>query len=102
MPFESAVPARSDRPALALGAAAKGFRGRVVRIGVPADQMPSLGLDAVELERRLLEIGFVEGAPVEIVHQGWIGRDPIAIRVNETTVALRRHEANAILVEPAA
>jgi Fe2+ transport system protein FeoA len=28
------------------------------------------------------------------------GRDPIAVCVNETTVALRRREADAILVEP--
>jgi Fe2+ transport system protein FeoA len=28
------------------------------------------------------------------------GRDPIAILVNETIVALRRREASAILVEP--
>jgi Fe2+ transport system protein FeoA len=27
-----------------------------------------------ELERRLLEIGFVEGAEVEILHEGMIGR----------------------------
>ncbi len=53
-----------------------------------------------ELERRLLEIGFVEGAAVEIVHEGLFGRDPIAIRINETIVALRRREASAILAEP--
>jgi ferrous iron transport protein A len=37
---------------------------------------------------------------VEILHQGLFGRDPIAVRVNEATVALRRREAAAILVEP--
>jgi ferrous iron transport protein A len=45
-------------------------------------------------------LGFVEGALVEVLHQGLFGRDPIAVRVNETTVALRRREAAAILVEP--
>jgi ferrous iron transport protein A len=55
---------------------------------------------AAELERRLIELGFVEGARVEILHQGLFGGDPIAVRINEATVALRRREAAAILVEP--
>ncbi len=54
-------------------------------------------LPAAELEQRLLEIGFVEGATVEVRHQG-LGRDPLAVRVNEATVALRRREAHAIKV----
>jgi len=69
-----------------------------VRIGTAGDA--PTGLPPGELERRLLEIGFVEGAPVEIVHEGLFGRDPIAILINETIVALRRREASAILVEP--
>jgi len=51
-----------------------------------------------ELERRLLEMGFIEGADVRILHEGFPGRDPIAVRVNGCTIALRRAEANAILV----
>jgi ferrous iron transport protein A len=58
------------------------------------------GLSAAEIERRLIELGFVEGARVEILHQGLIGGDPIAVRINEATVALRRREAASILVEP--
>ncbi len=58
------------------------------------------GLSAAELERRLIELGFVEGARVEILHQGLFGGDPIAVRINEATVALRRREAASILVEP--
>ncbi|MBI3516248.1 MAG: ferrous iron transport protein A [Proteobacteria bacterium] len=92
MPFESAARLDADRPVVNLGNVSKGFRGRIVRVGGP---------DAGDLERRLLEIGFVEGAPVEVVYEGPVGRDPIAIRVNETVVALRRREANAILAEPA-
>ena len=101
MPFESAALAISSQVAtLSLGTMAKGFRGRIVRVGGPGLRGLPVG-DGVELERRLLEIGFIEDALVEIVHEGLVGRDPIAIRVNETTVALRRREANAILVEPA-
>lgn len=53
-----------------------------------------------ELERRLIEMGLVEGARVEVMHEGFPSRDPIAVRVNEHTVALRRAEAGAILVMP--
>jgi ferrous iron transport protein A len=92
MPFEAAMPLDADRATVTLGRVAKGFRGRIVRIG---------GAGTADLERRLLEIGFVEGAPVEVVHEGPVGRDPIAIRVNETTVALRRRDADAIVAAPA-
>ena len=80
-----------------LGAAPVGFKGRIRAVRVRVDNH---GLSAAELERRLIELGFVEGARVEVLHQGLFGRDPIAVRVNETTVALRRREAAAILVEP--
>jgi ferrous iron transport protein A len=56
------------------------------------------GLSAAELERRLLEIGFLEGAAVEVLHEGPLGRDPIAVRLNGTRVALRRREAMAVFV----
>ena len=59
------------------------------------------GLPGPELERRLIELGFVEGADVELLHQGLFGGDPIAVRVAHTTIALRRREAMAILVTPA-
>jgi ferrous iron transport protein A len=54
-----------------------------------------------DIERGLLEMGFVEGARIEVLHHGWLGRDPLAVRINHTmTVALRRREANAVLVGP--
>lgn len=57
----------------------------------------------MELERRLLELGFVEGARVELLHEGLFGRDPIALKVDDMRVALRRHEAASLTVsfEPA-
>jgi ferrous iron transport protein A len=78
-----------------LGLARKGFRGRINAI---AGADTALNGKAAELERRLLELGFVEGAQVEILHEGPLGRDPIAVRVNDTTIALRRREAMAVLV----
>ena len=54
-----------------------------------------------ELERRLLEMGLVEGARIEVLHEGPIGGDPIAVRVDDITVALRRREADVVLVSDA-
>ena len=52
-----------------------------------------------EVERGLLEMGFVEGACVEVLHHGFWQRDPLAVRINQTmTVALRRCEASSVLV----
>jgi ferrous iron transport protein A len=80
---------------LPLGAQHKGFSGHVFHI-LATDH--SALLPAAEMERRLIELGFVEGAKVTILHEGLFGRDPIAVRVNGTTVALRRREAMSILV----
>ena len=57
-----------------------------------------LGVSAAEIERRLLELGIVEGADVQVLHEGPIGRDPIAVRVNGTTIALRRREAMPVIM----
>ena len=78
-----------------LGLARKGFRGHIHAIA--AADVPS-GIPAAELERRLLELGFVEGARVEVLHEGPVRSDPIAVRVNNSVVAVRRREAMAILV----
>jgi ferrous iron transport protein A len=84
------------RSTIALGDASVGFRGRIQALsGVGT----GIGLEGAELERRLIELGFVEGADVELLHEGLFGGDPIAVRVAHTTIALRRREAMAILVD---
>jgi ferrous iron transport protein A len=75
----------------------RGDRGVVVRVACDAHS-PDGGVEQAELERRLLEIGFVEGARVELLHEGFIGRDPIAVKLDDMRVALRRREARGILV----
>jgi len=65
--------------------------------GCSASATPG-GLPPAELQRRLLEMGFVEGARVEILHEGFIGRDPICVRLDDMRVALRRREARSVLV----
>lgn len=87
-----------------LGQARRGDRGVVIGVGVGV-HAPGLhsaidghGVADAELERRLLEIGFVEGARVDVLHEGLFGRDPLAVRVDDTRVALRRREAADILL----
>ncbi len=80
---------------ISLGNAKRGFVGRIQSIR-PEDCASILSAD--ELENRLIEMGFVEGASVEILHEGAFGKDPIAVRVDNATVAIRRREAMAIMV----
>jgi len=81
---------------LLLGLAPRGFIGRIRSIDVATC---SSVLAPTELESRLIEMGFVEDARVEILREGMFGRDPIAVRVNNATVAIRRREAMAIIVD---
>ena len=80
---------------LRLGNAKRGYSGVITRIA--AGEAGS-ALSVAELESRLIELGFVEGARVEVLHEGIVGRDPIAIRVENVTIAVRRREAMAIIV----
>ena len=75
--------------------AKRGYSGVIHHLD--ADEVSS-SLPALELESRLLELGFVEGARVEVLHEGIVGRDPIAVRIENVTVAVRRREAMAIVV----
>lgn len=86
--------------------------GRLVKAGLtqPLGQMPRgsigrilavSGMGDRNIERGLLEMGFIEGACIEVLHYGLLGRDPLAVRINQSmTVALRQVEANAVLVGP--
>jgi len=80
---------------LPLGLARRGYVGTIHRLA--ADRAESALLKD-ELESRLIELGFVEGAKVEILHEGLVGCDPIAVRVDNVTIAIRRREAMAIIV----
>ncbi len=77
-----------------LSQARRGDRGVIVQVGAHCNHQD----EAVELERRLLELGFVEGAQIELLHEGLFGRDPIAMRVDDMRVALRRHEAESLSI----
>ena len=76
-----------------LGLMRPGSAGRILAV--------QCGDDKRDIERGLLEMGLVEGARVEVLHCGFWGGDPLAVRINQSmTVALRRCEANAVLIGP--
>ena len=85
----------SHHQPILLGNARRGYRGVVQAID---PHRGTSSLQPIELESRLIELGFVEGASVELLHQGLFGGDPIAVRVADTTIALRRREAMAVMV----
>lgn len=47
------------------------------------------------MRRRLLDLGFVPENEVEVLQRSPLG-DPIAFRVNNTTIALRKEESSLI------
>ena len=50
------------------------------------------------MRRRLLDLGFVPGAIVEVAMKSPLG-DPVAYRVSQTSIALRKEEAQRIYGE---
>ena len=81
-----------------LSSARPGDRGVIV--DVRAESHPGdHGVGVDELQRRLLEFGFVEGARIELLHEGAIRHDPIAVRLDDMRVALRRRDAEDVWIE---
>jgi len=77
---------------VSLAALPPGTRGCVVSVGSSAAPLSAL-------ERRLLEFGFVHGEQIEILAEARPGRDPFVVRIGNTTIALRRREAQSVWVE---
>ena len=81
---------------ISLAAMKKGARGTVAEV---TDDAQSLGDETHStVSRRLLELGFVPGEALEVIAAVWPGGDPIAVRLGNTTFALRRREAQSVLV----
>lgn len=70
-----------------LGEMKKGDSGVILLTGGP-----------LEIRRRLLEMGLLEGSTISIEHEAPFGKDPIAVRVRGALLALRRTEANYVQV----
>lgn len=54
----------------------------------------------LDVQRRLKELGFVGGEAVTVLHKAYFGGDPLAVKVGNSTFALRRYEADMIKVTP--
>ncbi len=92
----SAVPPGAIRLAdLPTGAPARVVS--VTALGAGACAEPPV---AAGLSRRLAELGFLPGERLRIVARGFLGRDPIAVRIGTGTFALRLFEAACIRVCP--
>lgn len=78
-----------DKP-LSLGEMRRGQGGYICRVEGPEATV-----------RRLLEMGMVEEAYVEIVHEAPFGHDPVAVRVRGGLLALRRQEASCVTIRKA-
>ena len=84
-------------PPIPLSEFPKGQRGRIARIeGGVADDINGT---RVTLEQLLLDLGFEEGAAVEVRHQGPFD-GPLAVNVDGRLIALRPVDAAAVLVDP--
>ncbi|MDY0058059.1 MAG: FeoA family protein [Methyloversatilis sp.] len=72
-----------------------------VAVGVPM-QVVEVRADvrAPEWAGRLRELGFIAGEPVRVLRRGQPGGEPLAVRVGVSTFALRRAEADCVLVQP--
>lgn len=63
-------------------------------------EAPSGEIDATTL-RRLSELGFIPGEPVQLLRRGPGGREPLAVLIGDTLLGLRLVEARCIHVSPA-
>ncbi|TNE66005.1 MAG: ferrous iron transport protein A [Alphaproteobacteria bacterium] len=84
---------RDTTDSIRLGTMRPGHRGRITHFDAA-----HLNGEGADLSDRLREMGFAENLIVEVLHQSPFGRDPIAVRVGSMTVALRRMDANIVVV----
>lgn len=74
---------------------AAGQSGTVIHLA-PAGLHGGSGGDVL---RRLMELGFVPGEKIRMLRRGFTG-GPLAIKVGQSTFALRRFEAALVSVKP--
>ncbi|MBK8188644.1 MAG: ferrous iron transport protein A [Cellvibrio sp.] len=82
-------------PSINLLQCKKGTQARVTDIF----PQPKFGNQDPHVSLRLKELGFLPGARIEVIGFGFLGADPLALKVNGTKFALRRTEAEKIGVE---
>jgi ferrous iron transport protein A len=83
-----------------LAALHKGARGVVFAVGSAGLAGTPIGdVAGSTVARRLLELGFIPGERIEVIEEIRPGSDPIAVRIGASMFALRRREAQAVLVQ---
>jgi ferrous iron transport protein A len=80
-----------------LDALAAGRSGTVIHL---APSIVHDGNSGSDTSRRLMELGFVPGEKIRMLKRGLPGGDPLAVRVGQSTFALRRFEAALITIDP--
>ncbi len=75
---------------------ATGSSARVLSVAADAADVEAGA--GVDLGRRLAELGFLPGEELRVVARGFLGREPIAVRIGTGTFALRSYEAACIRV----
>jgi ferrous iron transport protein A len=89
----------SPRELVSLAQLRKGDRGHIGGIATDAGATVQIGDVAHStIARRLMELGFVPGESVEVIRRVWPGGDPLAVRIGASVFALRRREAQAVMV----
>jgi ferrous iron transport protein A len=73
-------------------------RRRLTTLAVGDRARVALVVDDDPISRRLIEVGFIPGALIEVVARMWPADDPVAVRVGGSTFALRRHEAERVVI----
>jgi ferrous iron transport protein A len=94
---------RPGEPMVGVAAESEGMRLADLATGTEARVLAVAATDNsawADLGRRLAELGFLPGEKLRIVARGFMGREPIAVRIGTGTFALRLFEAACVRVCP--
>ena len=81
---------------ITLDSLAAGQSATVIHLA-PAERREGDG--GVDVSRRLMELGFVPGERIRMLKRGLPG-GPLAVKVGQSTFALRRFEAALVSIQP--
>lgn len=82
---------------ITLDALAAGQSATVIHLAPSDSRVADAGVD---VSRRLMELGFVPGERIRMLRRGLPGGDPLAVKVGQSTFALRRFEAALVSIQP--
>jgi len=91
---QHSLPGTQISAAVCLTQLIKGDQGRIT--GLIASHTAEQNM----LRQRLEELGFLPGENLRVVALSFPAKDPIAVRIGNSTFALRRHEAEMIYLDP--